>query len=187
LNAIRAIVAFLAAAMTIGVPLSVWPGLMPEILLISAVFAVFWIPILLFGYVLTKAQIGHHLQRPHVVRNLFIAIAAGSTLCATALPQRLTFFACRNQFDRVIVDLDVLPRSQVERWFGLYYVHGYDTDSRGGTYFQTYQGTDGIGPDILTSGFAWKPNREGSPYGNSQYSIQWLFGNWYSFSASDDW
>ena len=187
MNAIRVIATLLAAAITIAVPLSVWPGLIPEIFLISAVFAVFWIPVLLCVYALTKSQVSQYLHRPHVFRNVLVTIAVSGTLCGLALPQRLAFFACRSRFDRIIADSGARPRGSAEVWFGLYYVHGYETDSRGGTYFQTCQGADGIGPDTLTSGFVWQPNPVGSPYGNSQYSTQWLFGDWYSFSASDDW
>jgi hypothetical protein len=45
---------------------------------------------------------------------------------------------------------------------------------------------DGIGPDTMSYGFAFKPNPEGTPFGRSGYSYSHVVGDWYVFSASND-
>jgi len=69
---------------------------------------------------------------------------------------------------------------------GPYTVDRYAADSRGGVFFRTARGPDGIGPDELSYGFANQPNTSGTPFGNSSYSLHHLFGDWYTFSVSDD-
>lgn len=62
----------------------------------------------------------------------------------------------------------------------------YGTDGRGGVYFRTATGPDGIGPDRLSFGFAFRPNAEGSLFGDARYELGHLFGEWYWFAVSDD-
>jgi hypothetical protein len=77
---------------------------------------------------------------------------------------------------------------ELNRRFGLYHVDRYGADARGGVFFRTGTGGDGlIGPDQMSYGFAFRPNSEGTPFGNAGYVSLHLFGDWYVFSASDDW
>jgi hypothetical protein len=70
---------------------------------------------------------------------------------------------------------------------GPYRIDAYATDERGGAFFRTHTGPDGVGPDRMSYGFAFRPNREGTPFGNDDYQRRHLFGDWYAFTASDDW
>jgi len=70
---------------------------------------------------------------------------------------------------------------------GPYLVDQYRDDNRGGVYFRTSTAPDGLGPDTISFGFAFRPNEKGSPYGNAYYTHAHLFGDWYTFSASNDW
>ena len=72
------------------------------------------------------------------------------------------------------------------RWVGIFYVTEYGADGRGGVYFVTIQHPDGIGPDTMSYGFAVRPSRGNCPFGMSAYTQSWLFGDWYSFSVSND-
>ncbi len=72
------------------------------------------------------------------------------------------------------------------RWLGVYYVDRYAADPRGGVYFRTHAGPDGIGPDTMSYGFAYKPNPKGTPFGRAGYHLSHVTGNWYVFSASND-
>ena len=70
---------------------------------------------------------------------------------------------------------------------GLYRVVAREQDPRGGTYFCTYEGWDGLGPDVMSYGFAHQPNPEGSPFGAEHYHTVRLLGDWHLFLASNDW
>jgi len=69
---------------------------------------------------------------------------------------------------------------------GVYDVDRYAADPRGGVYFRTHFGVDGIQPDITSSGFAYRPNPEGTPFGSAGYHYSQIDGDWYVFSASTD-
>ena len=75
----------------------------------------------------------------------------------------------------------------LDRRLGVYRVDQYAADPRGGVYFRTHAGADGLGPDAMSYGFAFRPNREGSPFGNAGYRLFRMTGDWYGFSASNDW
>jgi hypothetical protein len=72
------------------------------------------------------------------------------------------------------------------RWLGAYFVDRYAADPRGGIYFRTHSGPDGIGPDTMSYGFAYQPNSEGTPFGEAGYRYSRMAGDWYCFSASND-
>jgi hypothetical protein len=75
---------------------------------------------------------------------------------------------------------------QRQRRIGIYWVDKYVADPRGGVYFRTGTGVDGFGPDVMSYGFAYRPNADGSPFGGARYGRWRLFGDWYWFRASDD-
>jgi len=64
----------------------------------------------------------------------------------------------------------------------IYWVDQWGTDARGGTYFRTLTAP---GADPRSFGFVYRPNAEGSPFGDARYELQHLTGDWYSFAASD--
>lgn len=68
---------------------------------------------------------------------------------------------------------------------GPYVVDLFCKDERGGVYFRTSATPEG--PDILSHGFAYRPNLNGAPFGKSSYKINRIYGDWYVFSISDDW
>jgi hypothetical protein len=51
---------------------------------------------------------------------------------------------------------------------------------------RTYAGPDGIGPDTMSDGFAFRPNREGMPFGKAGCHLSPMIGDWYRFSAWND-
>ena len=74
----------------------------------------------------------------------------------------------------------------LNRWFGSYYIDVYAVDSRGGVYFRTSSGPDGLGPDTVSRGFCLNPNPEGSPFGAKYYKPEPIGDGWYKFEASND-
>jgi hypothetical protein len=105
------------------------------------------------------------------------------------VPQRLAFapfcFELRGLVDAAPVES--YRGEELGRRIGPYWVDRYGTDRRGGVYFRTHTGPDGIGPDQMSYGFAFRPNEKGTPFGNAHYRRLLLFGDWYVFAASDDW
>lgn len=75
----------------------------------------------------------------------------------------------------------------LNRRLGAYEVDEYAADPRGGVFFRVHIGFDGISPDRMSYGFAFKPNRQGTPFGAARYRVYRLGGDWYWFHASNDW
>jgi hypothetical protein len=103
------------------------------------------------------------------------------------VPRTVAFWCHRDRFEDLAATAPVeYGGTPVGRWVGIYYVIEYAADDRGGVYFVTIRHPDGIGPDAVSYGFSLRPSRKSCPFGMSAYTESWLFGNWYSFSVSDD-
>ena len=104
------------------------------------------------------------------------------------VPQRVAFVFCHSELRRLA---DSAPTTEfgdeeLGRRVGPYWVDRYEADLRGGVFFRTHVGPDGIGPDRMSYGFAYRPNGQGTPFGNARYRSHHLFGDWYGFAVSDD-
>ena len=67
----------------------------------------------------------------------------------------------------------------------MYYVDRFAADLRGGLYFRTRSSPDGFYTYRMTYGFCYRPNREGSPFGDGKYALAHVVGDWYAFQASE--
>jgi hypothetical protein len=106
------------------------------------------------------------------------------------VPRRVGFLAHERAFERLLPSAPSAGASTptpLGRRVGIYSVDEWATDLRGGVYFRTGTGPDGLGPDTMSYGFAHQPNRQGSPFGAAHYAVRRLFGDWYWFRASNDW
>lgn len=105
------------------------------------------------------------------------------------VPLRAVFVVYRSEFQALA---DAPPpahgsrRWNLQRRIGPYYVDVYGVDRTGAIYFRTHTGPDGIGPDSMEYGFAYRPVRDGVPLGRTRHRIQHLCGDWYTFEGSDD-
>lgn len=104
------------------------------------------------------------------------------------VPQRATLAVYRTEFQSFV---DGLPDDGFRRWrlsrqIGPYFVDYYGKDRAGGVYFRTHSRPDGIGPDEMEYGFAFRPSRDGEPFGRSRHRLYHLFGDWYVFEGSSD-
>lgn len=106
------------------------------------------------------------------------------------VPRIVGFRLSASEFDRVVAssppEIDRLSGDQPVLTLGHFQVDRYGTDSRGGVYFRTASGPDGISPDRLSFGFVFRPNADGSPFGNARYRLGHMVGEWYWFAVSDD-
>lgn len=120
-----------------------------------------------------------------VVVGLVIAIGC-VVLVKSGIPRRAAFRYSEPSFQRLVASTPVadFSRKILKRRVGLYHVDEYAFDARGGVYFRTHTGYDVI--DTISYGFAFRPNRKGSPFGNASYSDSRINGDWYVFRASND-
>jgi hypothetical protein len=116
---------------------------------------------------------------------VLVALVLAPSFLTTHVPRRAVFRINRTEFETLLA---TAPPAGYRSTVGLnaeifpYWIDQWGTDVRGGTYFRTLVG---IGPDGGSFGFAYQPNAEGSPFGDIEYRLQHLTGNWYSFAASE--
>jgi|WetSurMetagenome_2_1015567.scaffolds.fasta_scaffold607229_1 hypothetical protein len=104
------------------------------------------------------------------------------------IPRRAVFAVSLSGFEEIVRSGKPPGDSQhdLHQSAGAYTIDSYANDERGGLYFCTATGGDGLGPDMKSYGFVLHPNGTGTPYGNARYKLSHMFGDWYSFEASDD-
>ncbi len=200
-----------AAASLLLVGLSVYPGVLVDLLFVGVLLSPLWFPALVIGgiiFLIVKArstgkkpvgadldligdEIGVGKETVHPRRRITTApafIAVSLILLWFGIPRRVAFLLSRPAFERLVA---TAPANRYEgeplgRRLGLYDVDRYAADPRGGVYFRTHAGPDGIGPDTMSYGFVFRPNPEGTPFGKAGYGLSYMVGDWYCFSASND-
>ena len=177
-----------------------WPGSLEDSVFFLAITAIIWFPILLAVGVYTVFKIfrRYRTNREDVIL-LCCRLALNITIIFFTLgllrfhvPLRISFCSFKSSFDSFIeeqqldnTDTFAGEKAVLNKRFGIWTVDEYAKDSRGGTYFRIDTGSDMI--DQLSYGFVFRPNREGTPFGNAGYKYSWIIGNWYYFRVSDDW
>ena len=175
--------------------LSVWPGLLEEYFFKALLFSVIWVPLILIAFVIFAVRLYRQRHRDRLIptpkwATLTIPIILLFTITSLALniPCRIGFMISRSAFEELQKTISSPPTEPValNRQAGLYLVDSYATDTRGGLFFRTHWGPDGIGPDTMSYGFAYQPNNTGSPFGNKAYATRKITGHWHWFRTSDD-
>ncbi|MCI0462212.1 MAG: hypothetical protein L0Z62_35110 [Gemmataceae bacterium] len=175
--------------------LAVWPGILED-----AVFSIPFICLsgpLLAGwfFLLITLAVLDLARKPDPARKRRWGLGSAGVMFATLgllwlrVPQRVIFAFHASEL-RGLVDTapgDGFQGQDTGRQVGLYRIDCSRADHRGGVYFRTHTGPDGIGPDTMSYGFAFRANGQGTPFGNAYYRYRWLFGDWYVFAASNDW
>jgi hypothetical protein len=114
-----------------------------------------------------------------------VCVALTPCLLLTNTPRRVVFGKYRADFEKL---LSQAPPAADRAVVGLnadldiYWVDQWGTDARGGTYFRTLSGSGSAGASF---GFAYRPNPDGSPFGDQEYRLQHLTGDWYSFAVAE--
>jgi hypothetical protein len=182
------------ASLTVLV-LSIWPGVLTDLVLLAAIFAVVWLPALLIALSVIAVVLYRANRRGLTGRVSFAELMAIPALVLTTMalllfnvPSRIAFSASRTRFEAMVNNA---PGSRyhggpLNSRLGLYWVDEYAADSRGGVFFRVHSGADGIGPDTMSYGFAKNPNVEGTPFGAAHYHLVHLLDDWYLFRASND-
>jgi hypothetical protein len=202
--------AILGSLVLVG--LSVYPGVLVDLLFFSILLSPLWLPTLVIGgliFLVVQARSARKKpvspgldliaddigvgKRPVTYRRWIILLPAllglSLVLILNGIPRRVAFVLSRPAFQRCLATapVDAFEGEPLECWLGIYFVDRYAADPRGGVYFRTHSGPDGIGPDTMSYGFAYRPHPDGSPFGNAGYGLSHLVGDWYGFSASNDW
>lgn len=181
-----------AIVCAIALAISIYPGWLNDLFFFAVLLGIFVAPVIL----IVLAVIAFiQYQRGNVLRVRIPWKHAAITLAMlfityTALrfyiPRRIAFASYRSSFQQ-LVDGGVVDDREFDRRIGPYYIDACLVDDRGGLYFRVYSGAAGIGPDVMSYGFCYNPNRDGSPFGAAQYRTFRLGDGWYWFRASDDW
>lgn len=151
--------------------LAVWPGALYQAGFCSCVALPLLIPCLLL---LTLSVIVRDLNRKPAPSSpgrwavLSVVAVVGTTgLVWYHIPQLIAFAVVAGSMQSLVQTAPVAnPQAigfegvELDRRFGPYRVDRYAADPRGGVYFRTMTGPDGIGPDRMSYGFAFRPNRK---------------------------
>jgi len=180
--------------------LSLWPGLLASLAHAAVLTAVLWFPILdVVLLVILVVAIVTAIRNPRGVAPSLIRLAvavivvvAAGLIAFVGIPRRLAFLCWRGSFEQLLVSAEVSGQAQhgvtaMDRRVGIWHVDRCARDPRGGVYVRTGTGPEGLGPDVVSYGFAHRPNGEGTPFGNARHRVSRLVGDWYVFEASDDW
>jgi hypothetical protein len=182
------------AITTLLLPLSVYPGLTSEAAFLATLSSPFLIPALgvsLWVLMDMAHQVPDLLGPPPGRRRrratAVLVLALNVGLLWSDAPRRLAFLHARPAFEAAVAAAPraYSPGQRLDRRLGLYHVDRFATDPRGGTYFQTHRGPDGLLMNRVTYGFSHRPNRAGSPFGDEKYALSHLVGDWYAFQASE--
>jgi hypothetical protein len=120
---------------------------------------------------------------------VLLCLAATPALLLTSTPRWLAFHQHQHQFEALLVQPPPAGNRAVvplNADLNVYWIDHWGTDARGGTYFRTLSGRVDGRADRRSFGFAYRPNPDGSPFGNERYELRHLTGDWYSFAATDE-
>jgi len=168
---------------------SIWPGWpgYPNIFLVlltltgTAILGLGWL-IAIISLLVRRQRLGF--------RAFFAPLAVAATLGMLAydVPMRIAFAGCRGGFEQRLrlASSTTNPVAQGQA-IGIYNVDKCAADARGGVYFRT--GTTKVGfldSSMVSMGFVYRPNTEGTPFGTANYRLGRLSGDWFWFSVYDD-
>jgi hypothetical protein len=193
--AANVIIALTALACLVALATSIYPGeandlLFIGILLLFLVGPVVGIIALTGVIILARKGKLRGIRIPWMRAAVVLILLFGTyVVLKLYVPRRIAFMASSAAFEQMVSQATPsgYQGTPLNRRLGIYDVDEYASDPRGGVYFRTYQGGDGIGPDVMSYVFAHKPNRQGTPFGAAHYRVFRLGNNWYWFHASDDW
>lgn len=174
--------------------LSIVPGLLATagliVLPVAAILAAIFLPVALYvairrrGCILPTAR-----PRLRTWSRLLTIAAVTAALLVTRVPLRLAFEMSRRGFQ-----FEAAPPPEKAKgdpipftagFVGLYYVDRWAEDERGGVYFRTFAAPNLLGP-TTSHGFSYRPNPDGSPFGDDGYATSALGWNWYVFVAASE-
>lgn len=189
------IIALTTLACVAALAISVYPGVLNHLLFLGILLSFLVVPVvglaaLIAGVVLARKGKLRGLRMPWTRAAVVLALLLGTyVLLKFYVPRRVAFAASRGAFEQILPQAksSEYQGTPLNRRLGIYNVDQYAADPRGGVYFRVHRGRDGLGPDVMSYGFAYQPNPKGTPFGAAHYRVSSLGNDWYWFRASDDW
>jgi hypothetical protein len=187
------LIVVMLAITSLLLPLSVYPGLLSELGFLAAISSPFWLPaacVTCWVFVDVRREVADVLGPPSAPRRWLVPAALVVILNCGLLwagaPRRLAFVHARSAFETCVA---AARRSHsvgesFDRRLGLYHVDRLASDPRGGVYFRTRSSPDMFRARTITYGFSFRPNPAGCPFGDEQYTLAHVVGDWYAFQAS---
>ena len=204
-NAVNSTLAVTSCCCFGAAALSVYPGRLQQVLIAAIFIGAFALPAVLMvgSFLLWFSQqrmkatgvtpwLLKPLQDVPWRRLVVIPVLLVGTYVALKfyVPRRLVFLVSRPSFERL------LPTARSARWWyggdspeepervGIYTVDATVAHPRGGVFFRTQVLPDG--PDKISYGFVYRPNRRETPFGTARYRVSRLVGDWFWFRVSND-
>ncbi|AFY56464.1 hypothetical protein Riv7116_4024 [Rivularia sp. PCC 7116] len=168
--------------------ISIYPGALGSLFFALLLVSIICIPIFIVVGIFALIVLGRRglFSKVNISWRLVRAISGIVLLSCILLqfyiPRRLAFLASKSAFEQIIAS----GKTASNRQLGLYKIDKYAVDSGGGKYFRVKTIGNGFSPDVTSYGFVYQPNRKASPFGNANYQVFNLYGNWYWFEASND-
>ena len=190
-----------------AIVLSIWPGRL-ELVGITLFYGLcaltwVWVPLTVVGYwlwrnsrkIALRGQGSSRSGTPYRGRTWILAsvLMLSWVLVANEIPLRLAFALSAPAFDVLLLEDEpgASERGRVgqhdlrrARRVGVYSVDTIAVGELGGVFFRTTKYEDG--PDVLSYGFAYQPEPDGTPFGNAHYELIRLRGDWHVFFVSSD-
>lgn len=147
------------------------------------------VPLVVLGW-----RLGHPMHGPGMFRafdrtartrythQVLIVLLVG-LIALTSIPLRIATLPFRQSFANAVATPP--PIGRFSGSLGPWTFEQAEVDARGGVYYVTGERSDLI--DGYYFGFAYQPNKQGSPFGNAYYRLTPLWGDWYAFRANSDW
>lgn len=177
----------------VSLVISVYPGALQQLLFVLVLLGIVGVPLWLIGFVILLfarrrkgLNQGDFFPKRYVPVTVVVLVLTYAVL-KYYVPRRIVFAMHRPSFAAHVA---AAPESEwsgepLDEQIGIYHVDEYAKDPRGGVYFRTGTTTNMI--NIVSWGYVYKPNDEGSPFGNAYYRVHPLGDGWYWFVADDDW
>jgi hypothetical protein len=191
--AIRAINVITGAGAVTLLVMSLWPGYAGGCIFILALPLIALLGLSWLVVVARAASRSSDGEQSLRIRQIILApvlVCLTYGMLRYYIPRRVAFRVFQSRFDSHVPSATVSEYggTKLDRWVGIYHVDEYAADPRGGVYFRTGTGPDGISPDTMSYGFDYRPNLQGTPFGAARYSVRRLGRDgWYWFQASNDW
>ncbi len=191
---VRAILVVTAVGSLTLLGLSIWPGILADVMLWAVLSSILWFPIALIAFIFLAI----FLYRRHRQGGLLplpkweaTAVPIGAVLTFALLffyvPRRVAFLFSRSAFESMAQSAPAPGVTPVNAWVGIYWVDDYAGDATGTVFFRVHSGFDGIGPDVMSYGLARQPSQQSTPFGAAGYRVFHIVDDWYWFQVSDDW
>ncbi len=175
--------------------LALWPGCVQSRIGDATAITIFlWFPLLLGLSIYTiydffrAFRSGWQKVKLKLIR---FALALAITFLTIVLilgdiPQRVAFLPTISSFEQYLEEYSHQDSTSMtfNKRLGIWKVDQYIKDLRGGSYFRI-----GTADKIfckVSYGFVYKPNKEGTPFGNTLYKLGQITKDWFYFEVTEE-